>query len=613
MSKPTAIVVFSVICALGAVVWLTLLFLGRRQLEADRLILLVPDGASFSDPRVTVWLEAASEEGLHVESMHASNFLRPIPDGRQCAGLILPDSSHVQASDLLVSTIRDYVANGGHLMLVYDAATKSMQGFYPSDRSRLSDLAGVDYAFYKALGAAMIQSGDVSGSVSVMDELGVPPGKYFPFARPRVPHAGEIQARLRRYRYGNLEYPGFVTSSKYSGQVLLRSRGGVAAGVHQYGKGSVLFVNLPLSSLAENTDGLLLHAFLNYFAEHILSLPYLLPVPDGMGGIVLDWHVDSNAAIKSLQQVMTWSIMQQGPYSIDITAGPDDYRSGDHQGFDVSDNPVSRDLALRLARDGNEIGSHGGWMHDYFAAHVDTDPPEQMEKYIELNKTALEEVTGKPVVEYSAPSGNQPEWVTRWLEAHGFVAYYFTGDTGMGPTQGYRDGHRDGESIWAFPIIHLDRAASFEEMEAASIPLPEVEQWLGSLTAFVVTHRQVRLVYFHPPGILPYRRIVDGWLKTTAQLREQKRFRWYTMAQIATFLNSRKKVKWKLTERDGLASFEASGSASLSHFAWRLPSERYAEPSLIHGSAQILRDSAGWLVVAGVGNQFEVQAKVLRK
>ena len=85
---------------------------------------------------------------------------------------------------------------------------------------------------------------------------------------------------------------------------------------------------------------------------------------------------------------------------------------------------------------GYEIGSHGGWIHDYFSAHVETDNPKDLEQFLALNKDSLERVTGKPVVEYSAPNGNQPPWVTHWLEAHGFVAYYFTGDTGMGPTAG---------------------------------------------------------------------------------------------------------------------------------------------------------------------------------
>ena len=92
-------------------------------------------------------------------------FIRSFFPRPPCAGVILPDSIHGQASDLFVGAIHDYVATGGNLMLVFDAATKSLQGFYPGDRSRLSDLAGVDYALSKTLGYSMIQSGDVSGTI----------------------------------------------------------------------------------------------------------------------------------------------------------------------------------------------------------------------------------------------------------------------------------------------------------------------------------------------------------------------------------------------------------------------------------------------------------------
>ena len=423
--------------------------------RADRIILLVPDGTSFSNSGVTVWLDAGSEEGLHVVPMHDSNFIRSIFPRPPCAGVILPDSIHGKASDLFVGAIHDYVASGGHLMLVYDAAAESLEGFYPGDRSRLSDLAGVDYALSKTLGSSMIQSGDVSGAITVMDELGVPPGKYFPFVQPKPAKSGasvSVETQIRRYQYGSLPYPSFVTSGDYSGQVLLHSLAGVVAGQHPYQKGSVLFVNLPLGYLKLNTDGLPLHAFLKYFATHTLSLPYLLAVPDGVGGLVLNWHVDSNAAIKSLQELESWTIVQQGPYSVDITAGPDTYAIGDGKGFDVLHNPVSQDLIRTHSLRGDEIGSHGGWIHNYFAAHVETDPPKDMVKYLELNKAALEKVTGKPVVEYSAPNGDQPVWVTHWLDEHGFLAYYFTGDTGMAPTQDYRGGRRTGKNIWAFPI-----------------------------------------------------------------------------------------------------------------------------------------------------------------
>ncbi len=613
MKKRAVTIVAAASCLLALATWFVAYAYDYFNAGADRLILLVPDNANFSDSRVTVWLDAANEEGLHVTPMRDSAFLRPLFGRPKCAGVILPDSVHQQASDLLLREIRHYVANGGNLMLVYDAATKSTQGFYRGGRSQLSDLAGVDYALYKNLGDATIRSGQITGTIQLMKHLGVPPGKYFPFSAPSIAAESTASALLRRYQYGNLEYPSFVTTGDYAGQVLLRSSAGIAAGYHYYEKGKVLFVNLPLGYLKGNTDGLPLHAFLQYFAVHMLSLPQLLSVPDGIGGLVLNWHIDSNAAISALQAMDSWTILGQGPYSIDITAGPDTYTFGDNEGFNVLHNPVSRDLVRKYVGLGDEIGSHGGWIHNYFAAHVETDPPKVMAKFLDLNKDALEQVTGKPVVEYAAPNGDQPRWVTHWLESHGFVAYYFTGDAGMGPTQGYRSGQREGQNIWAFPVTQLDRAASFEEFSGEDISFDAIQEWLEALTTFVVDRREVRLIYFHPPGILPYREVVHNWLEITAQLKKQGIFRWYTMAQVANFLNLRKSVQWTLTERDGLASLKATDSQSLAHQTWSFPADTFNRPAVIRGNVTVLQDGASWLVDAGKGNQMEVQATITRK
>ena len=609
MNKRAVTIVTEALCFVALATWLGVRAYDHFSAGVDGLILLVPDSASFSDPRVTVWLDAASEEGLHVIPMHDSRFLSPLFGSPRCAGVILPDSIHQQASNLLLGQIRNYVANGGNLMLVYDAATKSIQGFYPSGPSRVSDLAGVNYARYKDVGVGMIRWGDVSSTIPLMKQLGVPPGKYFPFSAPSAALESTTWTQLRRYQYGTLEYPSFVTSGEYAGLVLLRSSAGVAAGYHRYENGSVLFVNLPLGYLKSDADGLLLHAFLQYFAVQMLSLPHLLAVPDGVGGLVLNWHVDSNAAISALEAMKTWTILQQGPYSIHITAGRDTYAFNDEKGFDVLHSPISQELVHEYVRRGDEIGSHGGWIHNYFADHVSIDPPQDMARFLKLNNDALEQVAGNRVVEYSAPNGNQPEWVTQWLESHGFVAYYFTGDAGMGPTQGYRGGRREGQNIWAFPISQLDRAASFEEFSGEDVSFGVIQQWLEALTGFVVNRHEVRLVYFHPPGILPYRDVVHNWLEETAHLKAEGTFRWYTMSQVANFLNSRKRVTWKLTQRDGVTSLSASDSQTLAHQAWSLPESRFEKPVVIQGSATVVQDGDSWLVVAGEGTGLEIQAR----
>src|ERR1051326_4689434 len=262
--------------------------------DLDRLLLLVPDETSFSDPKVAMWTDAGNELGLHVVPIHDSEFVRPFFGQPDCAGLIFPDSIHQSAGDPLIAAVRRFVLAGGHMMLVYDAGTLNANGKYVQGWSRLSDLAGVDYALYDQLHDSTIQWASIVGNNETVRQMEIPPGKYFPFQA--TDSNGNFDVELRRYKFGELDYPSFTTSSNISGNVLLHSKAGVVAMRHDFGKGSVLFVNLPLGYLKANTDGLPLHTFLRYFAVHVLDLPYMLSVPDGIGGLVLNWHVDSNAA-----------------------------------------------------------------------------------------------------------------------------------------------------------------------------------------------------------------------------------------------------------------------------------------------------------------------------
>ena len=588
----------------------------RQAPNSDEIFLLLPDNLPLNDPQVILWLDAASEEGVHIAPVHDSEFVRPLFGAGRCAGIILPDGIHKEANDAFIGSIQNYVADGGKLMLVYDAGVLSPEGRYAPGKSRLSELAGVDYALYDTLHDGTIAWNPVSGSIQSFSQLDIPPGKYYPFTTAEstaADSAPSSDATLVRYRVAELDYPSFVTSGTYRGSVILHSKTGVAAGERAFGNGSVLFINLPLAYLKANTDGLLLHTFLKYFAQHMIGLPSLASVPDGIGGIILNWHVDSNAAIKPLQEMESWSLMKQGPYSIHITAGPDGHTIGDGLGFDVDHNLSGQARILEYLGAGDAIGSHGGWVHDYFAAHIDKDPPDQMLPFIEKNNQALERVTHRPVTEYSSPSGDQPMWVTKWLDANGFLAYYFTGDTGMGPTQGYRQGLRPGKNIWAFPIAHLGPAAAFEEMPQFGFQGPEILQWLDGMANFAASHHTARLIYFHPPGILPYHDIIDQWMNRTAQLRSNGEFRWYTMSGLAQFLNSRKQVEWTTSDNSGLFTIRASHPTTLEHMTWHLPTAHFEQPAIAKGTAHVTRDGDEWTVVAGPGKTLEFNARLLRR
>ncbi|HEV3316917.1 MAG TPA: hypothetical protein VG488_08120 [Candidatus Angelobacter sp.] len=597
----------------------------RPGTTLDELFLLIPDSADASDPSIRAWLDAAEEEGLHLGIVRDSTLLNPMSQF-QPAGLIVPDKIHRVANDTLIAALHDYVHRGGQLMLVYDACTWDLNGHFPKFASRLSDLIGVGYAMYDEFGQDTMQQGRVWGSEKAMEELGIPPGKYVPMGgvtpsaslRPasmKGEKAGadketpstERRFTFARYLYNDLKYPSFRTSGKFDGKVLLQSEGALVAGQRKHGLGDVLFVNLPLGYLESRTDGLLLHSFLHYFAVDMLHLPYLATVPDGVGGLVLNWHVDDEKSLKRVAMLDKAGIFEQGPFSVHFTSGPDVNAANDGKGMDLEHNPEAQKWVRYFMGRGDAVGSHGGWIHNYFGESLNDDNERDFERYLLLNSKALEDVVGAPAKEYSAPLGNHPQWVTRWLEQHGYNSYYFSGDSGMGPTKVYRDNGRDGSSIWAFPILHLGTEASLEEMSIDRVPEATVQSWLLSIADFTAESHNARLVYSHPLGATIYIPALQAWMKHTKELSSQGKFRWYTMGSLADFMNKRVGVQWTLTRSGEKELLEASHSKGLEHQAWMFPKTQYRQLRATHGAATIRSADNWWIVTAGNCKQLTIE------
>ena len=131
---------------------------------------------------------------------------------------------------------------------------------------------------------------------------------------------------------------------------------------------------------------------------------------------------------------------------------------------------------------------------------------------------------------------------------------------------------------------------------------------MNAITEFAADHQSARLIYF----ILPeFWRISGLWRNGCAKPLDasQRNFRWYTMTELANFLNSRKQVDWQVSTHGRLVSFRATHPQSLEHVTWHLPSARFAEPRILLGSAKVVRDQDAWRIVAGPGTmlQFETQ------
>jgi hypothetical protein len=340
----------------------------------------------------------------------------------------------------------------------------------------------------------------------------------------------------------------------------------------------------------------------------MVGLPYLSSVPDGVGGLIFNWHIDAKSSLRPLKVLAESGVFDRGKFSVDITAGPDVDAFGDHKGLDVEHDPETQKWIHYLASHGQVIGSHGGWIHNYFGYHVNDNNESEFETYLAMNKKALERVVGTRITEYSAPVGNHPAWVTRWLERNGFAAYYFTGDAGLGPTRVFRDNERDESEIWAFPVLHMGKEASLEEMGFENVPISAVRAWLLSVTEFTVRNHTARLIYTHPYGAEKFFDTLRTWLDDAGTLERRGEFRWYTMPGLAAFLNDRDSVHWDLARVSGnKVILRASHPQSLAHQTWTFPQNVYSNPRVVEGDATVRVQDGMIFVDADEGHQLTVE------
>ena len=646
------------------------------------LLLLVPEGQPLEQPQVTAWMDAAGEQGLRLQAVTDRQFMALGAQALKYAGLVLPDQLHAIASDELVRAIRDYTTAGGNTLLVYDFGTFKLDGnqkpTYPIPKSRLSELAGVDYALYDALREKSTLVGPVTAMRSTMRQLQVPPGKSIAYvapadpAPPTAPVAYTPQSALplppggmlrsapapldvldtySGYLQDQLIYSSYVTRGAFQGKTLATSpQAGLVAGLHKLGRGQVLFVNLPLTYLkVVRTDALPMHGFLHYFGYSVLQLAQLSPLPDAVAGLTLNWHLDSFTAQQPTLTLEKLGIFDDGPFSIDMTAGPDAVTIGDGTGWNLDNNPVAQDILRRFATKGHAIGSHGGWNHDYYGLNANDGNRDTFLSYLEKNlasvtravsqplrpylglsttapaataplllpavqklKTLVDANLGPLVREYSPPVGNNPAWAMDFLEQQGVVGVYFGGHTGLGPTRQYRDGQLRNPGLWVFPVTPAGRYATLEEFQTHKLPKQEAIDWYRDTVDFALSQHTSRMIYMHPNGANVWPDVVQNLL-AYAKSKGQENFRWYTMPRLADFMTARQAVKWT-EQRDGagLAAFEASHPGSLNEMVWLLPKTRYAEtPASPDGSVTVSDRGTHWAVRAGNTRSARFTARLL--
>jgi hypothetical protein len=348
----------------------------------------------------------------------------------------------------------------------------------------------------------------------------------------------------------------------------------------QYTGGKVLYINLPLGQLKANADDLPLRSVLQTFLFDIVGIPHIMNVADGRGVIVINWHIDSAIEHITLPEMYQDGFLRKElPASFHITAGDFLDDVGDGEGFDAAGK--GRELT-EMVKEFGAVGSHGGWAHNWFAKNIEDGvfTEQEIREFIVKNNACLEELTGKKVLEYSAPNGVHPQpVVTKILEDLGVIAYYYTGDVGSAPNRTFYDGKMITDKVIAFPVMPLEKYASLWEMRALGHKSEsEVAAWYTNILDYAAHHRVVRMVYSHPYNIAEYPEEVKDFLDKAAEMKADNEIAVQPMSEYAKFFLRFLKTNYNFNLEEHNLKISLKNPDGLHGVCTALPKGRYEKP-----------------------------------
>lgn len=502
-----------------------------------------------------------------------------------------------ETADIISSYVRD---EGGCALFSLNPATSNPDGDQRPD-PLLVDLLGVKYNMPLTDGRISTYSGYMYFTDQAKSqEWGITPGKLdqdnafstYSYGKLKFDHtmAKNINARISAFdKTGGVEIP--VITDKY----------------YESG-GSAVYANVPLASGKLRSDDLLPRSVLRTFMIHYARVPRLVNSPDGGGGLVINLHICSGAYFKALTVMLMQGLFQSDlPLSIHITAGPDTYKLGDDMGFGAENTYRGRPI-LEVLQNYGEIGSHGGWAHNLFAYNLQYLPRDKAFQLLDWNYRSLEAVTGRKVLEYSAPGGNHPFWINSKLEEMGVNSYYYAGDSGSSPSHPRIYESFSGQNLWAFPITPYRQYASLEEMERGHVPEKEVQQWMEDLIDFSAREKVIRMVYTHPSDTRFCLEAIRALEEKALSEQSAGRIKVAPMSQFADYLNRYSKTKCEIKKADNDYSIELENPEGLKDMTVAVYVGE--ENNVVSGGDVKTSEEDGWLYLTVTSNPQKKKLEV---
>lgn len=530
------------------------------------------------------------EEGIPHSWISTRDLL--LLEGDDLAGrfeaLIFPDAL-VQAmpAETLART-QEFMKAGGDVAVILDPGIKDTSGAYRSG-GVLAPIVGVQYQRYRQERDRAYVRGrvDFENPAVTTHAWGIPPGKLY---------QGHV---VGGYTYGGLDYPiASATLTDPRVEVFAHYRDIPILSTRTVGDATALWVNLPLGYLKSYGDDLPLRAFLRNFLLNTVRIPHLVPAPGGVGGIVMDWHIDSSVEWEGIPAMIKAGVVRAGlEQQFDVTAGPFRDEPGDGLGFDACG--AGRPYLESLLPYG-DVGSHGAWSHNWSSSRLEagTLGEEEFERLVARNSDCLESVTGESVRTYSAPNGAHPQpFATAALERLGVRSYYYTGDTGSAPNRTFHEGRMVSDKVWAFPVMPNGIYASIGEMIRKGLSPADIEGWLNETLEFVMDERTVRLIYSHPYdlGDAHYRAAFVRFLDRIERLQVAGLVRLAPTDYFARFMTRFVATDFSFTEKLGRFTVDLHNAAGLTDVSFAIPAGRLADDYEVPEGVEWVGESGGYV------------------
>jgi len=552
-NKLSKFIIFSLIVILGYFVYI-------KQNKLDMIfesssgVIIVHSLKENNSSVIDAYISILEEEGVSYYLMDASLLLSVSPEDVSIyqKAIIFPNGINGYLNKDISLWLKEYTSAGGNIMLVGDAGSKTMKDDYLEKGSIFNDLIGIQTSTYEAKRDESFIKGNIKFSKKeYSDYFDIPEGK----TDDNSIFAGYMYGPLL-YSFANAKIINRDSLTLYAYSIYNNEQVPILAG-RQIKDGEILYVNLPLGYLKGHSDDLLPRSIIKTFLFKMAHIPHIVSAPNGRGGLVINWHIDSALELEALPWLLeNGYFFKEIEYSMHITAGPDCDKLGDGTGFDAGNK--GRKIVETLMNYGT-IGSHGGWAHNWFAENLENGNMDiaEMKHYIKINNQTLEKITGYPIKEYAAPDGvfYQPS-STVVMKELGIESYYYPGDSSSAPNRTFYDGKMVSKDIIAFPVMTFGKLASLNEFSRAGYSGDRVENILKNVVDFVAESRSVRLYYSHPYDIHlePYQEEVKKFLSYAVSMQKSGKIEVKSMGYFRKFLlkliGTRKEFHWHDSKLD---------------------------------------------------------------